>query len=77
MVLDDVKQIVAAQMHLSPDNVKDTTTFYDLEADSLDVVEVIMALESKFDMILPDEAVEPSKPSAILRIISRISEVNL
>ena len=55
MVLDDVKQIVAAQMHLSPDNVKDTTTFYDL------VVEVIMALESKFDMILPDEAVETFK----------------
>ena len=51
MVLDDVKQIVAAQMHLSPDNVKDTTTFYDLEADSLDVV----------DMILPDEAVETFK----------------
>lgn len=61
MVLDDVKQIVAAQMHLSPDNVKDTTTFCDLEADSLDVVEVIMALESKFDMILPDEAVETFK----------------
>lgn len=61
MVLDDVKQIVAAQMHLSPDNVKETTTFYDLEADSLDVVEVIMALESKFDMILPDEAVETFK----------------
>lgn len=61
MVLDDVKQIVAAQMHLSSDNVKDTTTFYDLEADSLDVVEVIMALESKFDMILPDEAVETFK----------------
>lgn len=61
MVLDDVKQIVAAQMHLSLDNVKDTTTFYDLEADSLDVVEVIMALESKFDMILPDEAVETFK----------------
>ena len=61
MVLDDVKQIVAAQMHLSPDNVKETTTFSDLEADSLDVVEVIMALESKFDMILPDEAVETFK----------------
>ena len=41
--------------------MKDTTTFYDLEADSLDVVEVIMALESKFDMILPDEAVDTFK----------------
>lgn len=61
MVLEDVKTIVAAQMRTSPEKISETTTFYDLEADSLDVVEVIMALESKFDMILPDEAVETFK----------------
>ena len=61
MVLDNVKQIVADQMHISVDEVKETTTFHDLEADSLDVVEVIMALESKFDIMLPDEAVETFK----------------
>lgn len=61
MILDDVKQIVAAQMKLSPDKISSTTTFHDVEADSLDVVEVIMALESKFDIILPDEAVETFK----------------
>ncbi|MEE0435021.1 MAG: acyl carrier protein [Peptococcaceae bacterium] len=61
MVLDDVKAIVANQMNTSPSLISETTTFYDLEADSLDVVEVIMALESKFDIILPDEAVETFK----------------
>lgn len=61
MVLEDVKKIVAAQMELSPDEITESTTFYDMEADSLDVVEVIMALESKFDIILPDEAVETFK----------------
>lgn len=61
MVLDDVKEIVANQMNTSPSAISETTTFYDLEADSLDVVEVIMALESKFDIILPDEAVETFK----------------
>lgn len=61
MVLEDVKKIVATQMELSPDEITESTTFYDMEADSLDVVEVIMALESKFDIILPDEAVETFK----------------
>ena len=56
MVLDEVKKIVAAQMEMPPEDISSSTTFYDVEADSLDVVEVIMALESKFDIILPDEA---------------------
>ncbi|MDO4280861.1 MAG: acyl carrier protein [Peptococcaceae bacterium] len=61
MVLNDVKKIVADQMHISEDTITENTTFYDVEADSLDVVEVIMALESKFDIVLPDEAVETFK----------------
>lgn len=61
MILDEVKQIVADQTKRSPENITASTTFYDVEADSLDVVEVIMALESKFDIILPDEAVETFK----------------
>ena len=34
------------------------TTFDDLNADSLDVVELIMALEEEFDMEIPDEDAE-------------------
>ena len=54
MVLDKVKEIVANQMRIAVDDVHDTTSFRDLEADSLDVVEVIMAVESEFNIILPD-----------------------
>lgn len=61
MILDDIKTIIAAQMNISPEQITEATTFYDVEADSLDVVEVIMAVESKFNIILPDEAVETFK----------------
>ena len=61
MVLNEVKKIIAAQMNISVESITEETTFYDIEADSLDVVEVIMAIESKFDIILPDEAVETFK----------------
>ena len=61
MVLDKVKEIVANQMRIAVDDVHDTTSFRDLEADSLDVVEVIMAVESEFNIILPDEVVETCK----------------
>lgn len=61
MVLDKVKEIVANQMRIAVDDVHDTTSFRDLEADSLDVVEVIMAVESEFNIILPDEMVETFK----------------
>ena len=61
MVLDKGKEIVANQMRIAVDDVHDTTSFRDLEADSLDVVEVIMAVESEFNIILPDEVVETFK----------------
>ena len=61
MVLDKVKEIVANQMRIAVDDVHDTNSFRDLEADSLDVVEVIMAVESEFNIILPDEVVETFK----------------
>ena len=68
MVLDKVKEIVANQMRIAVDDVHDTTSFRDLEADSLDVVEVIMAVESEFNIILPDEVVETFKNVSDLAI---------
>jgi acyl carrier protein len=58
MILDDIKQIVAKQLDIDASTIKAETTFYDLEADSLDVVEVIMAVEDQFGVSLPDESVE-------------------
>ena len=59
MVLDDVKRITAEQLGIDEDEITEDSAFIDdLGADSLDVVEMIMAFESEYDMEIPDEDVE-------------------
>ena len=50
-----ISEIVADQLGITPDTITRETTFGDLDADSLDVVEVIMALEDEFGVEIPDE----------------------
>jgi acyl carrier protein len=58
-VLDEVKEVVAEQLGVNIDEIKEESKFAeDLGADSLDVVELVMALEEKFDIEIPDEAAE-------------------
>lgn len=58
-LFDDVKAVVVEQLDCSEDAVKEDSKFIeDLGADSLDVVELVMALEEKFDIEIPDEAAE-------------------
>jgi len=58
-ILDDVKEVVVEQLNVNPDEVKEESKFVeDLGADSLDVVELVMALEEKFDIEIPDEDAE-------------------
>jgi acyl carrier protein len=58
-LFDDVKEVVVEQLNVSPDEVKEESKFVeDLGADSLDVVELVMALEEKFDIEIPDEDAE-------------------
>jgi len=58
-ILDDVKEVVAEQLGVNLDEIKEDSKFAeDLGADSLDVVELVMALEEKFDIEIPDEAAE-------------------
>jgi acyl carrier protein len=58
-LFDDVKEVVVEQLNVSPDEVKKDSKFVeDLGADSLDVVELVMALEEKFDIEIPDEDAE-------------------
>ena len=58
-LLDDVKAVVAEQLDCDPAEVKEDSKFIeDLGADSLDVVELVMALEEKFDIEIPDEDAE-------------------
>ena len=61
-LLDDIKEVVVEQLSVNADEVKEDAKFVeDLGADSLDVVELVMALEEKFDIEIPDEAAEGIK----------------
>lgn len=51
-----VKDAVAEQLGLSVDEIKNDASFMDdLGADSLDLVELVMAFESSFGITIPDE----------------------
>lgn len=60
-VFNKVAAIVAEQLSIEPEDITMETGFEDLNADSLDVVEVIMALEAEFDIEIPDEEAERIK----------------
>lgn len=58
-VFDDVKKVVVEQLNVEEDSIKmESQIIQDLGADSLDVVELIMALEEKFDIEIPDADAE-------------------
>jgi acyl carrier protein len=55
---DKIKNLLAEQLNVDPADLTEDTSFEDLNADSLDVVELIMALEEEFDIEIPDEDAE-------------------
>jgi acyl carrier protein len=57
-VLSDVREIIAEQLGTDLDSVTAESKFVDLGADSLDTVEIMMALEEKFDLQLDEEGAE-------------------
>jgi acyl carrier protein len=57
-----VKEIIANQLGVNPDEVTNEASFIDdLGADSLDTVELVMALEEEFGMEIPDDEAEKIK----------------
>lgn len=59
MVFDKVKQIISEQFNISEDEITLLTSFADdLNADSLDVFQVIMAIEEEFEMEISNEDAE-------------------
>ena len=59
MILDQVKELVVNQTGVSADELNlDTSLMNDIDADSLDAVEIIMALEDVFEIKIPDEEAE-------------------
>ena len=57
-VFEKVKAIVVEQLGVDEATITPETSFEELNADSLDIVELIMALEEAFDMDIPDEEAE-------------------
>ena len=67
-----VKKIVAVQLGVNEADVKPESTFVDdLGADSLDTVELVMALEEEFECEIPDE--EAEKITSVQMAIDYIS----
>lgn len=61
-IFEKVKVLVSEELKVKIDEVQPDSDFVkDLNADSLDVVEFIMALEDKFEIKIPDEAAEKIK----------------
>ncbi len=59
---DKVKEIVVEQLGVDENEVNITSTFIDdLGADSLDIVELIMAFEEEFNVEIPDDVAENIK----------------
>jgi acyl carrier protein len=75
-VEEKVKNIIVEQLGVEPDQVKPEAQFVnDLGADSLDTVELIMALEEEFNIDIPDEQAEKIKTvgEAIEHIKSKVN----
>ncbi len=55
-ILDEVKKLIADSMRVEIDEIKEDSKFIDdLGADSLDIAELVMAMETKFDIEIPDD----------------------
>lgn len=57
-----VKEIIVEQLDVKPEDVSEAKTFTeDLGADSLAIVELVLALEEKFEVKIPDDEVDKIK----------------
>jgi acyl carrier protein len=72
-LFEKVKDVIVEQLNVEESEVTEEASFIDdLGADSLDIVELVMALEDTFDMKIPDEEAESIK--TVGDAVSYISE---
>lgn len=72
-IFDKVKAIIVEQLQVNEDAVTQEASFIDdLGADSLDLVELIMALEEEFDIEIPDADAE--KVVSVADVVNYIKE---
>ena len=59
MVFDKLKDLIADQLGVDESTITEDSSFIDdLNADSLDMVELVMAMEQEFDIEIPDDVAE-------------------
>ena len=74
MAFDKIRSIIMEQLSVGESMVTmDTNMMKDLEADSLDAVEIIMAIEEEFDIEIPDE--EAEKFQLVSDLVKYVEEV--
>ena len=56
-----VKDIISEQLDIDSEGIKMESTFEEMDADSLDLVELVMALEEEFGIEITDEEIEKIK----------------
>ena len=72
-ILEQVKDVIVEQLGVERDKIEESSTFIeDLAADSLDIVELIMNLEEKFGVEIPDSDAE--KITNVKDVIDYIKE---
>ena len=71
MVFDKVKELIVEQLDVDPALITEETDFMkDLEADSLDAVEIILGVEDEYGIEIPDDVAENfTKVSDIVKYI--------
>lgn len=73
MIFDKVKEIIAEELGIEEEEIKiDSDLSEDLGADSLDAIELIMAIEEEFDVEIADS--EATKIKAVSDIVTYLEE---
>ncbi len=71
------RKILAEQLDISPEDIEMETTFEDLDADSIDIVEMIMSLEDIYGVEFPEEDLEsyPTMGSLVTALYAYLQQV--
>lgn len=60
-LFEQARNILADQLGIAPEVITWKTAFSDIDADSIDIVEMIMAIEDIYDVEVPEENIEDYK----------------
>lgn len=74
MTFEKVRSVLAEHLELEIDEITETTTFEELGADSLDVVEVMMELEDVFGIEITTSEIGASVEDLVAYIDNKINE---